>query len=371
MKKTIVIQGWMVALSVLVVLFGGIYLTIGTGHWATDRQAEPLKLQSGDYDPADIRGSYTFAEIEKFFGVPAALLFEAFGIPEEKRTDAFQIKEMEGLFEPVILEGAEVEVGTDLVRVFTSIYAGLPYESDETTHLPEGLVKTLIQEQKLSEDQQAYWKTHTFPLILAGSAPTQEEIQTTISTEQSQEQPAAQEQTQPQAASSPVAESAAVDIKGRTTMGELLDFGLTKEQFKELTGIEMPGTAVKMKEFTDANGLDMEMIKTKILEVLAPSETAPAEESAPAEEAPAAESPVPETQSAEGEASTEAPQIEILGSTTLGTLLDLGLTKEQFQAIAGIAMPEDLTMKLKDFAEANGLEMETFKTQLLEALQQQ
>ncbi len=183
---------------------------------------------------------------------------------------------MEGLFEPVILEGAEVEVGTDLVRVFTSLYSGLPYQSDETTHLPEDLVKTLIQEQKLSEGQKAYWETHTFPLILAGSAPTQEEIQTTISTEQ------------PQAEHSPAAESAAVDIKGRTTMKELLDFGLTKEQFKELTGIGMPGDAVKMKDFVDANGLDMEAIKTKILEVLAPIEAAPAEEPAPVEETPAA-----------------------------------------------------------------------------------
>jgi hypothetical protein len=90
----------MVAVSVVVLLFGGIYLTIGTGHWATDRKAEPIKLQSGDYDPADIRGSYTFTEVENFFGVPAALLFEAFGIPKEKRTDTFQIKEMEELFKP-------------------------------------------------------------------------------------------------------------------------------------------------------------------------------------------------------------------------------------------------------------------------------
>ncbi len=232
--------------------------------------------------------------------------------------------------------------------MFTSLYTGLPYQSDETTHLPEGLVKSLIQEQKLSEDQQAYWETHTFPLILAGTAPAQE-TQAAASTEQLHEQP--------QAASSPAAESAAVDIKGRTTMSELLDFGLTKEQFKDLTGIEMPGAAIKMKDFVDANGLDMETIKAKILEVLVPPETI---------QSPAAGA-VPAT---EGEISVTSPQIEIMGSTTLGALLDLGLTKEQFEEIAGAAMPEDLAMKLKDFAEANGLEIETFKTQLLDALQQ-
>ena len=362
MKKNIVIQGWMVAIVVFVLMFGGIYLTIGTGHWATDRSAEPVKLESGDYDPADIRGSYTFAEVEEFFGVPANLLFEAFGIPEEKRTDAFQIKNMEGLFEPVILEGVEVEVGTDLVRVFTSIYTGLPYESDETTHLPEGLVNALIAENTLSEEQQAYWKAHTFPLIPAGETPT-EGTQTTPADEEATEHP--------EAVSSPATEAAAVEIKGRTTMGELLDFGLTEEQFKEITGIEMPGAAVKMKDFVDANGLDMETIKTKMLDLLAPPEAAPAEEPAPSEEAPSAESPAPEVQATEGEASTEAPQIEILGSTTIGALLDLGLTQEQFQELSGVAMPEDTAMKLKDFAEANGLDMETFKTKLLETLQQE
>jgi len=55
--KNIVIKGWMVALATFVVLFGGIYLTIGTGHWATTRKAEPVKLDTGEYNPGDIRGS--------------------------------------------------------------------------------------------------------------------------------------------------------------------------------------------------------------------------------------------------------------------------------------------------------------------------
>lgn len=358
MKKNIIIQGWMVAITVFVLLFGGIYVTIGTGHWATEREAEPIKLESGAYDPADIRGSYAFAEVEEFFGVPANLLFDAFGIPEEKRTDQFLIKDMEGIFEPVILEGEEVEVGTDLVRVFTSLYTGLPYESTETTHLPEGLVKALIAENTLSEEQQFYWKAHTFPLVLAGETPA-EETQTAASGEQAGEQP--------ETISSPAAETPTVEIKGRTTMGELLLFGLTKEQFQDITGVEMPGSAVKMKDFVDANGLDMETIKTRMLEVLAPPEAAPAEEPAPAEEA----SPAAETQTTGTAAPAESSQIQILGSTTLGALLELGLTKDQFQEISGVAMPEDTTMKLKDFAEANELDIETLKTQLLETVQQE
>ncbi|MCP4402515.1 MAG: hypothetical protein GY801_35070 [bacterium] len=43
----------------MLLLFGGIYLTIGTGHWSTTCKAEPIKLDTGEYGIADIRGSYT------------------------------------------------------------------------------------------------------------------------------------------------------------------------------------------------------------------------------------------------------------------------------------------------------------------------
>jgi hypothetical protein len=240
--KNIVIKGWMVAIAVFVVMFGGIYLTIGTGHWATTREAEPIKLETGEYDPADIRGSYTFAEIEEFFAVPANLLFEAFIIPEELREPAFQIKNMEGLFAPVIIDGTEIEVGTDLIRVFTSLYTGIPYESDETTHLPSSAVEMLIQEKKLDAEQTSYWQAHVFELVSAGETPTE---------------PVEEEHEE------------TVEIKGGTTMGELLEYGLTKEQFKEITGLEMPDdTTMRLKDFADANGLDMEMLKEQIIEAL-------------------------------------------------------------------------------------------------------
>jgi hypothetical protein len=223
-------------------MFGGIYLTIGTGHWATTREAEPIKLETGEYDPADIRGSYTFAEIEKFFAVPADLLFKAFIIPEEFRKPTFQIKNMEGLFAPVIIDGTEIEVGTDLIRVFTSLYTGIPYESSETTHLPSSAVEMLSQEKKLDTEQTSYWQAHVFKLVPAGETPTE---------------PVEEEQKE------------TVEIKGRTTIGELLEYGLTKEQFKEITGVEMPDdTAMKLKDFADANGLDMETLKEQIIEAL-------------------------------------------------------------------------------------------------------
>lgn len=331
--KNIVIKGWMVAVAIFVVMFGGIYLTIGTGHWTTTRDSEPVRLDSGEYDPADIRGSYTYSEIEEFFGVPADVLFNAFMIPENLRQPDFQVKSMEDLFAPVEIDGVAIEVGTDLVRTFTSFYTGLPYESEETTYMPMSAVKALIEEQKLNAEQQAYWQAHTFELVLTEGTPEGE----IVAVEEHEEE-------------------GEVSIKGGTTMGELVQYGLTKEQFKEITGIDMPGSAVGLRDFVTQNGLDMETVKTALEELLLPatdetvSPKEPTETIAPAEEQPEATIP------------------DIKGSTSIGTLLGLGLTPEQFKTITGLDVPDDPALMLRDFAETNGLDMETIKTQILEAL---
>ena len=334
----------MVAVAIVVLMFGGIYLTIGTGHWATSRTAAPVTLESGEYDPADIRGSYAFTEIEKFFGVPTVLLFDAFILPEEKRTETFMIKDMhEELFAPVVIEGTEIEVGTDLVRVFTSLYTGLPYESTETTHLPKTVVDVLIKEQKLDDEQKAYWEAHTFDLVLLSEAPetSSEDVQQVSSEKPPQTPEEAEKQS-------------VLEIKGSTTIGAVLDAGLTGEQFKEITSRDLPeDRAVGLKDFADQQGLDMETVKTKIIEALGMSESA-------SEEAP---------QHSNEQAAPEAVSIEIKGSTTMGGLFDYGLTKEQFKEITGLDMPDDKTVTFKDFTDEHGLDRESLKTKITEALQ--
>ena len=245
--KNIIVKEWMLAIAVFVILFGGIYLTIGTGHWSTTPERQPLRLQTGEYSLADIRGSYTFAEIEEFFGVPAEMLFQAFLVPDERRSNTFKIKDLhEDFFAPVILNGTEIEVGTDLVRVVISLYTGFPYTSDETFYLPVSTVNLLVQEQKLQGEEKTYWETRTFDLVLVGEARAAEESPV--------ESPEAHD---------------TIEIKGRTTMGELLQYGLTREQFKEITGVEMPeNNALGLRDFVIENGLDTGILKTKILDVL-------------------------------------------------------------------------------------------------------
>jgi len=65
---------WM-AVFVVFVLFGGILLSIALGEWTTKTTKEPLKFTegefAGEYNPADIRGSYTFWGCFQAFRHPA------------------------------------------------------------------------------------------------------------------------------------------------------------------------------------------------------------------------------------------------------------------------------------------------------------
>jgi len=331
--KNIVIKGWMVAVTVFVVMFGGILLTMGTGHWSTSREKEPVKFASGEYKPSDIRGSYAFSEIEQFYNVPVDVLYQAFMIPEEQRQPGFQIKKLEQMFTPVEIDGEDIEVGTDLVRVFTALYTGLPYDSPESEYMPASAVQVLVDAGKLDETQQTHREKHTFDLLLLGEGAVVEDHEEAES-------------------------EVEISIKGRTTMGELLEYGITKEQFKEIAGVDMPGGSVGLRDFASQNELDMETVKTGLEALFASTtaETAPASTTEPTEES--------------AEPAAEPADINIKGSTSIDGVLAAGLTAEQFVEITGIAVPDDTTVRLKDFVDANGLDMETVRTQILDTLAQ-
>ena len=60
-----------------------------------------------------------------------------------------------------------------------------------------------------------------------------------------------------------------VDVRGSTTLAKILEYGLTEEQFKEITGLDIPeDTSIILKDFAAENGLDRETIKDKIIETL-------------------------------------------------------------------------------------------------------
>lgn len=72
------------AAIILIILFGGIALTTAMGSWQTMSSKMPATYTEGEFagtsNPADIRGSYLFGDVEKAFGIPSAVLAQAFNV---------------------------------------------------------------------------------------------------------------------------------------------------------------------------------------------------------------------------------------------------------------------------------------------------
>lgn len=246
------------AIAVFVMLFGGIGLSSALNLWQTESSKEPAKYSSGvaagEYNPADIRGSYTLGAINEAFGVPVADLQTAFRLPADGNAEDFQIKSLETIY-----EGMEVEMGTSAVRLFTAFYNGLPYDlaaSEESFLFPEAAA-ILKANGKMTPEQAEYLETHTLsadPLTQAEVPPAEEQINPESSAPQIEEQPAA----------APT-EHVPTDrfVAGKTTFQNLLDWGLTPESINGLLGEPMPAPSTLIKDYATSKGLEFSTLKSQ------------------------------------------------------------------------------------------------------------
>lgn len=141
----------------------GITVTSVSGLWKTESTKIPAKYKeqqySGQYNPADIRGSYTFSEISRLYNIPPEDLFTAFGVDAAKTPD-FKCKDLESIY-----GGTAYEVGTASARMFTAYYLGLPYEPSEETYLPNAAANILKEKGSMTESQLDYLEKHTIPAV--------------------------------------------------------------------------------------------------------------------------------------------------------------------------------------------------------------
>ncbi len=239
----------------IVLMFGGIFFSSILGWWETESTKEAAVFTEGEFagqaNPADIRGSYTFGDVEKNFGVPAEVLAQAFGV-ETSDPAAFAVKSLEEMY-----LASPQEVGTASVRLFTAFYLGLPYDLATDIYLPES-AEEILQTRALSPEQAAYLKTHTVPNLGADISQPVEAAPAT--------QPSVST-TAPGAALTPehTPEVEEGTIKGKTTFAELLEWGLDASVIEQVLGMPMPaarGTTVR--DFCSRNGLAFETVKTAI-----------------------------------------------------------------------------------------------------------
>ena len=239
------------AALVVVILFGGVFFSSAMGWWQTESTKEAAKITSGEFagqaNPADIRGSYTFGDVEKNFLVPSTVLAEAFGVKDSDPA-AYAVKGLEEMY-----AASEQEIGTASVRLVVAFYKGMPYDLSTDIYLPESAA-TILRTRNLTNEQAAYLAAHTVPNL--GSAAPQTAPQATVA-------PAIQ--STPQAAGTPSAASADRVVKGSTTFGELLGWGVPQATIEKVLGVAMPAASgTKVKDYCTEKGLSFETIKTAL-----------------------------------------------------------------------------------------------------------
>ncbi|SEW44807.1 hypothetical protein [[Clostridium] fimetarium] len=228
------------AFIIIIILFGTIFTTTALGVWKTTNTKIPEKYKSGDfqdeYNPQDIKGSYTFGEISELFNIPIVDLAVAFAIEDRENISSIQCKELETIYETTNLSGKEI--GTDSVRIFVSLYRGLPITLNDTTYFPNQLESILLKAGNMTEQQKIFISTH-----LIKSESNTEVLETTTTTYASEH---------------------AEFIKGTTTFNEILDLGIKKEDIEEVMNNAITDTSVVIKDFCIEKGMEFSNTKSQI-----------------------------------------------------------------------------------------------------------
>ena len=222
---------------ILVIFVAGIAGTMAFNLWRTEGSKIPAKFKTGEhegeYNPADIRGSYTFSNISENFKIPLEDLGKAFGLDGIENVAEFQCKELKVLYP----EPEEGEIGTDSAKLFVALYTGLPHTPEETTRLPTPALSVL--REKLSETQLEEVKK--IIINLSASKPVS-----------SQETAAEQAGDQDRG------------VRGNTTFGELRDWKLAKEDIEHVLGIPMGKPGVTVRDHCTANEIEFGEVKTAL-----------------------------------------------------------------------------------------------------------
>jgi hypothetical protein len=227
------------AVIIVVLMFGGIFASSALGWWNTGSSRIAAAYRGGHFagqaNPADIRGSYTFGDVEDNFGIPAGLLAQAFGL-QSGDPAGFSVKNLEAMY----LDSSQ-EIGTASVRLFVAFYLGLPFDLSTDFYLPESAA-VILRSRGLSAEQVAYLESHMVP---DQSSATGQSSSPAFPAE-------------PHGPAGPEEQT----IKGKTTFSKLLDWGLNRETIEDVLGMPMPAAlGLTVRDFCSQNGLEYGQIR--------------------------------------------------------------------------------------------------------------
>ena len=225
------LNGKYVGIIFAVLLFGGIGVANASGLWITESSKEPAFIKEGDFagmaDPGDIRGSYSFGDVEAAFDVPAAIIAEAFGIETDRPADVL-CKDLEAIY-PAGDDG--LEIGTGSVRQFVALYTGLPYDGDDG--FPSTAVRLLRQEGLWTDALSAEFEGRIVQIESTGF----------------------QGSGQPAPGSGEAAEDheETISVKGKTTAAEVIEWGISQEEIEEILGLSIGNVNLTIRDICSNN----------------------------------------------------------------------------------------------------------------------
>lgn len=231
-----------IAASVIATILGGVVLLIALGSWQTESKKVPVKFSSGEFvgmaNPADIRGSYSFADVERNFAVTADTIATAFALDVTVKPAAdYVAKNLEELYGEVA-DGAG-EIGTDSLKWFVALYTGLPFTPEEDTYVPRTVIEVLRDSGKIADaDTLARLEAKSVEPLAPGTVPE------TIVTH--------------------VVSSSERVIKGNTTYADVISWGVAQQEIEAVLGVPLRSRTENIRDHLTANNLEFSVIKAKL-----------------------------------------------------------------------------------------------------------
>jgi len=242
------IRALTVAILLIVIILGGVLILKVSGLWVTEGSKVPTKITTGEFsgvsNPADIRGSYTFEDININFNIPAEITAKAFSVNiSNEEAKSFQAKELELIYGE--LEDVQGDIGTDSIKLFVSLYLGIPFTAEEDTYLPSTAIELLLQEGKITQEEFTELSKRSYNIQ---TIPTIEKVEI--------------EQD------SPPIDSGEIEIKGNTTFNDLISWGLTTDEIEKVIDGPIASKTMTIRDAATQHGAEFSVYKNSLQDVL-------------------------------------------------------------------------------------------------------
>ncbi|MDW7669909.1 MAG: hypothetical protein SCJ93_13885 [Bacillota bacterium] len=241
------LNNMILSIAIAAIFIVGIMISDYLGYWQTESLKIPQKISEGEFEgysnPADIRGSYSLEDISKSFEIDVETLSKAYNLTDIiDNPSSFRVNQLEEYY----VFDEDIEIGTGSVRYFVSLYTGIPYESDDNV-LPITALNILKEEDKITEE--LYNELKEISIDISKYLNTENIVSNEINEEDSNEE---EEYV----------------IKSTTTVLEVVRWGISIEELKDLIGVTKISEDDVIRDVCLDNGLSFSEVKEKISALL-------------------------------------------------------------------------------------------------------